>query len=314
MASKIHLSSFLWLSAGALISLALILLVLHFREQQNPAAEIALKARKVELVTRMRLALASASEAEKSAVMATSDRDSKTFADQARSGVMAVQTGRQELEDLLHVGSTKNETELLADFTGAFAKFERIEEELLQLAVKSTNLKAYSLAYGPAAEALNEMDAALSRIVVEDAKPTRPDAMQVVQLASNARIGALRIQALLPPHIAEESDQKMDELEAQMAREDLQIRTALESLTALLKSSGSTDIETAAACYAKFTDIRAQIIKLSRENTNVRSLMISLNEQRKVMLICQDGLAALEQAIQEEPIAGVTFGRPVHPR
>jgi hypothetical protein len=62
--------------------------------------------------------------------------------------------------------------------------------------------------------------------------------------------------------------------------------------------------------YAKFNEIKAQIIKLSRENTNVRSVALSLNQKRKAMLMCQDALAALEQAIQQEPIARA----PVSPR
>jgi hypothetical protein len=102
----------------------------------------------------------------------------------------------------------------------------------------------------------------------------------------------------------------MDDLEAQMAKEDLEVRKDLEGLVSLLKPAGNPDIETAASRYAKFNEIKAQIIQLSRENTNVRSLAISLNQKRKVMLMCQDALAALEQAIQQEPIAKA----PVSPR
>ena len=54
--------------------------------------------------------------------------------------------------------------------------------------------------------------------------------------------------------------------------------------------------------------------KLSRENTNVRPLPISLNQKRKLMVMCQDALAALEEAIQQEPVAGVTRKTPVLPR
>jgi hypothetical protein len=95
-----------------------------------------------------------------------------------------------------------------------------------------------------------------------------------------------------------------------MAKEDLEIRKDLEGLAAPLKAGGSPDIETATARYAKFSEIKAQILKLSRANTNVRSLALSLNQKRKVMLMCQDALAALEQAIQQEPIPEA----PVYPR
>ncbi|HEX7622915.1 MAG TPA: hypothetical protein VF400_05030, partial [Anaeromyxobacteraceae bacterium] len=66
--------------------------------------------------------------------------------------------------------------------------------------------------------------------------------------------------------------------------------------------------------YARFTKIKIQILALSRENTNVRSLALSLNQKRKAMLLCLDALNALKQAVLEEPIAGVTYGRPPNPR
>ena len=78
--------------------------------------------------------------------------------------------------------------------------------------------------------------------------------------------------------------------------------------------SGDADLATAASGYARFSKIKTQILALSRENTNVRSLVISLNQKRKVMFLCQDALNSLKQAILEEPIAGVTYGSPAHPR
>jgi hypothetical protein len=78
--------------------------------------------------------------------------------------------------------------------------------------------------------------------------------------------------------------------------------------------SGDTDLATATSAYARFSEVRAKIIPLSRENTNVRSLAISLDQKRKVMFLCQDALASLEQAISEEPIPGVNYGTPTNPR
>jgi len=314
MTMKPGLRDILWMAVGAAVLLAVSLLVLHFRDLPTPSAQLAFKARRVELVERMRLSVAAASEAEKSAVMAITDGDSQLYADQARTATAAVEQGRRELEQLLRPGSPKNENAFLTQFFGAFAEFQRIDKELLDLAVKNTNLKAYSLAFGPAAGVLKEMDAALNRLVVVGGDSASADNLKVMRLADGAQIAALRLLALLPPHIAEESDQKMDEMEAVMAKEDQTVRQNLEALNALRLLGGNTDLSTAAVRYARFTELRMQILKLSRENTNVRSLTISLREKRKVMMMCQDALAGLEQAIQEEPIAGLSNHTPVSPR
>ena len=294
--------------------LAVILLVLHFREPQNPAAQLALKAKRVELVDRIRLAVALASEAEKSSVMAITDEDSRTFANQARTATAAVEQELRELETLLPLAGTRNEADLLTQFSRAFVEFQRVDKDLLDLAVKNTNLKAYSLAFGPAATTLAEMDAALSRLAAAPANAPSATGFEVLQLADGARLAALRLLTLLPPHIAEESDQKMDEMEAAMAKEDQAVRQNLAGLAAIPTLRTNSDLPTATAGYTRFSELKAQIVKLSRENTNVRSLTISLNQKRKVMLVCQDALANLERAIQEEPVEGLSIRAPVSPR
>jgi hypothetical protein len=266
----------------------------------------------VDLVEQMQVDLASASEAEKSAVLAVTDQDSQLLADQARAASAKVELERHALGELLAAGGTPGERELLAQFTSSFAEFQRIDNDLLALAVKNTNLKAYSLAFGPAAAAVKEMNAALERLV--GAQADAPEAKATMRLAFGAQLSALRIQALLPPHIAEENEQKEDALEALMATEDAQVRKGLEGLAALPACGHDPELATAMVRYAEFGKLKTQILALSRENTNVRSLSISLNQKRKVMRVCQGILDALQQAILAEPIAGVTYGLPVRPR
>ncbi len=297
----------LWMIPGAALMLLLVLVTGHFGKERSPVEQLELRAKRSELVDRMRLALASASEAEKSAVLAVTDQDSQRFADHARAATADLERERRELEGLLEAGGTQGEKDIFAQFSRAFAELRRIDNDLLRLAVKNTNLKAYSLAFGPAAGALDEMNAALSRLVAAHA--SSPETKKVMLLAFDAEIGALRSQTLLPPHIAEESDQKMDALEARMAKEDEQVRKGLDGLAALSELSGDADLATAVSRYAQFSRIKAQILALSRENTNVRSLTISLNQKRKVMLVCHGTLSALKQAIQEVPT-----GSPAHPR
>lgn len=306
MTMKPGMKDFLRMATGAVVLLGVMLVVLHFYNGQNPAQQLARKADRLERVGRIRLAMATASESEKSAVMAITDEDSQTFADQARAAAAQAERERRELQELLAADGTADERKLLNQFSQAFTDFQRIDADLLALAVKNTNVKASSLAFGPAAAAIKEMDAALARLPTDD--------VNILRLADNARIAALRLQALLPPHIAEESDQKEDEMEAQMSKEDREVHRSLEALSALPSLAGNPDLKTAAANYAQFNVTRAQILKLSRENTNVRSLSISLTQKRKVMSLCQDALAALQQAIQAEPVAGVTYRSPINPR
>jgi hypothetical protein len=60
---------------------------------------------------------------------------------------------------------------------------------VLSLAVKNTNLKAYDLAYGPAADALRNIHDALTRVVAAHSDP--PESRKVTRLAAAAEIAAL---------------------------------------------------------------------------------------------------------------------------
>src|SRR5205823_12473277 len=93
-----------WMTAGAAMLLLVTLSALHFRQDQTPAEQLAFKARRVDVVGGMRSALAVASEAEKSAVMALTDQDSQTYADQARAATAEVERGRTELGELSKAG------------------------------------------------------------------------------------------------------------------------------------------------------------------------------------------------------------------
>jgi hypothetical protein len=106
----------------------------------------------------------------------------------------------------------------------------------------------------------------------------------------------------------------MDELEATMDQHAKQARKDLDGLAALPKLRDDPDLHLAVSAFDRFGLLKTQILALSRANTNVRSVAISLNEKRGAMLLCQDALVALGQAIQQEPAAGVQHWRPVSPR
>ncbi len=312
MKSKTGSGYVLWLVAGTAFLALLVTVMWHVHDSGNATEELASKASRVDLVGRMQLDLASASEAEKSAVLAVTDEESHAFANDARAATAALAHEEEELGRLLETGGSQREKDLLTQFSVAFGELRRIDDEVLALAVKNTNVKAYGLLFGPATQTLAEMDAALARVVARYADST--DGKRVMEMAFGARIGVLRIQTLLAPHIAEENDAKMDQMEASMVKEETQIRKDLDGLAALTRLAGDTDVAAAASRFAHYEEVKAQILPLSRENTNVRSLAMSLNQKRKAMILCQDALDALRQAIFDEPIARVTYGPPPKPR
>jgi hypothetical protein len=311
MTNETRVRQALWMAAGAAAFLAVLFVVLRFRDERSPAELLASRAARADLVGRMQLSLTSASEAEKSAVLAVTDEESKVFADRALAARADVERRRGELAGPLAKDGTPLERDVLAKFDEAFAEYRRVDDEVLALAVRNTNLKASALAFGPAADAVREMGAALDRLVASHADSL--NGKSVTSLAGRAQIAALRIETLLPPHIAEERDAKMDELEAAMAKDDETVRASLADLAKLTAVAGDAELATATARYATFTDLRARIVALSRENTNVRSLAMSLNQKRKVTAACLDALGALRDAVLAEPIQGVTGG-PVRPR
>jgi hypothetical protein len=241
--------------------------------------------------------MATASDAETSAVAAQTDSASAGFAEQARAATASVERARSELAPVISRSGTDDEKGLLAKFSQAFSEFQQVQATLLDLAVKNTNVKAYGLAFGPATEALHKLDDALNRLIA--ANEGAPDAVAVSTAAIRVQIGALRIQTLLAPHIAEAENKKMDELEAAMSAEDKTVRDNLDRLTQMDQAKDRTLVDAAKAAYEDFTAIRKNILSLSRENTNVRSLAISLDQKRKATALCQESLDALQQTVQQ---------------
>jgi hypothetical protein len=289
----------LWALTSATALATALFFAIRFQLAHPPSARVAVLEQKAQAAEQIRLGLAWATEAEKSAVLAVTDQESIAFADQARAATTMVEKERKSLEALLQTHGSSREADLLSQFSKAFSEFQRVDRELLDLAVKNTNVKASALAFGPAAEAMKEMDGALSRLSLKAVKSSASSAKEQLLLLADARAAALRIEVLLPPHIAEESDEKMDRLESQMAGEDRQVREDLSRLETLLPSENA-DLKTATSSYSHFAELKGQILKLSRENTNVRSLSISLNQKRRVTVLCEETLSALAKAIEAE--------------
>jgi hypothetical protein len=91
----------------------------------------------------------------------------------------------------------------------------------------------------------------------------------------------------------------MNEMEATMKSLDAQVTAALQSLHALVDEPGTPSLDAAWTAYQDFQNIHAEIVALSRQNSNIRSSALTLGQKRKTTAQCQDMLAALQEMVQQ---------------
>ena len=246
------------------------------------------------LVGSMRVGLYTAAEAEKSAVLAETDNASAEFAAVARQALD--QTARTLDEYTTLLSGPGPDADLAERFRQAFAQYRKADEEVLTLAVQNTNIKAQTLSFEQASAALAHMEKALGPLLEgnqANAKAALP--------ATRALAEALRIQALHAQHITEKTDARMNELESRMRSSDKAVRSALATVSAL----GGKGVATSAlAAYEDFHKATGEVVALSRQNTNVRSLALTLDRKTRALALCDEALRAMEQKIHEDMAKG----------
>ena len=236
-----------------------------------------------QLASELHVQFTKGSEAANRAVMADTDEASAAAADEARRATQSVEQAIEALRGTLQSLGYAGDLQLVDAFDKRFAEYRQLDDEILPLAVENTNLKAQRLSFGPGREAAEAFGHALDG-AVESGRVAEP-------IAARARIAVLEIQVLQAPHIAESDDAAMTRMEARMSE---LVRTARQALDQLRGAPHAAD---AGASSNRFVAINQEIVTLSRRNSNVRSLALSLGRKRTVTAECEDQLRALEQAI-----------------
>ena len=235
-----------------------------------------------------------AADASNRAVMADTDEASVAFAREAEQATQAVEKDASELAPVLSGLGYSNETGLLDEFKSRFAEYRALDRNILELAVENTNLKAQRLSFGPAQEAADAFRDSLATIAPLD---SAKDTWRMKALVATA-IGAVReIQVLQAPHIAEADEAAMTRMEKQMATEEASVRSALATLGPMTQPASRPHLAAATSALDRFMGLNAQIIALSRRNTNVRSLALTLGQKRTLTAACEDRLQALQVAL-----------------
>jgi hypothetical protein len=242
-----------------------------------------------------------AADAANKAVMADTDEASEAFAREAEERKHAVQTTVDALGPILHGLNYSDEARLLQEFVSQFAGYRELDRRILDLAVENTNLEARRLSFGPAQNAADSFRDALAAVVPFDAAK---DTWRVKALAATAVATVRELQVLQAPHIAEADNEVMTRMEKRMATAEEAARAALEALAPLVQPASRPRLGNAAAALDEFVGLNAQIVALSRRNTNVRSLALALNQKGRVTGACESSLRALRDALAKRGFTG----------
>jgi hypothetical protein len=244
----------------------------------------------------MRVQFSQATDASNRAVMADTDEASLAFAHEAEAATRRVVNDEAALSQLLKELKYPKELEALSNFDERWSAYAKLDREILALAVENTNLKAQKLAFGPGRQAADAFRAALEGLLAE---VLPKDHCQAADSVDRAVLAVREVQVLWPPHIAEASDEAMTRLESDMNARKKLARAALGELSALVKPN-SPSLAAANAALDRCESIGAQIVKLSRENTNVRSLDLALRVKPPLTAACDGSLRQLEDTLAAE--------------
>lgn len=235
-----------------------------------------------------------AADAANRAVMADTDELSVTFAREAEHAKQAVQKDVDALSPILQGLKYADETRLLQEFVTRFGEYSALDRRILDLAVENTNLKAQRLSFGSARSAADEFRAAVDSVVLGGAEKK---SWRIKALAAEAVSAVREIQVLQAVHIADPDDTAMTQLESRMTAWQTVARNNLGTLSALTGTASRSKLSSATAALDTFMSVNAEIVALSRRNTNVRSLALSLDQKRKLTTPCEDSARALHDAL-----------------
>jgi hypothetical protein len=234
-----------------------------------------------------------ATSASNRAVMADTDEASVAFAREAEQAKAAIPEDAEALRPILLARGYSEEARLLQEFGQQFDAYQALDRTILELAVENTNLKAQRLSFGPAQQEADAFRDALEAVAPADTA----NAWRVRAQIAIAVAGVREIQALQAPHIADLDDAVMTRLERRMASAEAAARAALESLRSLAQPGSRAKVADAAGALDRFMAVHAQVMALSRRNTNARSLVLSLDQKAPLVKACEESLRQLRESL-----------------
>jgi hypothetical protein len=209
----------------------------------------------------------------------------------------AVDRDLRKLEVLVEKSGSESEMKMLGEFNRTWTAVKTIDKTILEYAVQNTNLKATGLSGTIGKELLDKIEQDLGRLGTKVSPPLRKS--EITRLSCQAVNAALKIGMLQAPHISESSEEKMSAIEKDMQSEELKARTSLKTLDSMTGKKSRPFIRQAMINFDEFMRVNEEIIRLSRLNSNNKSMELSLGRKRMAAAECDNMLKAMQDKVKE---------------
>ncbi|EKO39569.1 MAG: hypothetical protein B193_1726 [Solidesulfovibrio magneticus str. Maddingley MBC34] len=259
---------------------------------------------KQRLAAQLQQSLLTTSDGANKSLLAPDEEAASRQAAAAKAAFEAGAAQLQSLSALIEKGKNPKEIEAIKPVVADFAELGSAYAALHALVARNTNVRAARLSRYEAAQAVDRLRQALAPVLAAPDCPAAAAALRAIAAAQAILI-------LHPLHIDERSAAGMDALEAAMNQDDREARAALIALadlaatSALSGPSGDDGAEAQAAkaaqdAYEAFWTVHAAIIGLSRENSNIEAIALTMGRKQLLQAKILTDLAALAAVIDEK--------------
>ncbi len=253
---------------------------------------------KQRLAAQLQQSLLAASDAANKSLLAPDEAAASQQAAAAKAAFEAGAGQLQSLSALIEKGNNPKEIEAVKPVVADFKELDAAYAALHGLVARNTNVRAARLSRHEAVQAVERLRQALAPILAA------PDCAAAAQ-ALRAIAAAQAILILHPLHIDERSAAGMDALEASMNQDDRDARTALAGLADRAAPSGDGAAQAQAAkaaqdAYEAFWTVHTAIIGLSRENSNIEAIALTMGRKQLLQAKILADLTTLAAVIDEK--------------
>ncbi|MGE3728251.1 MAG: hypothetical protein AB7I41_22040 [Candidatus Sericytochromatia bacterium] len=272
--------------------------VIYVAAVYHPPTNLELQQNKTDISLKLLDDLQVAVEAEKNAVLSINREQSQNFVLQVVQASKALDTHRQALDKLAQRQSNATEKQLLAEFDQCWQQFKTLDQRLLTWATQDSNIEAQKWSTSTGRKAWEQFEKALNRLPQE--VYTDKVKREIENAIAQSQIASLKILAMHKPHIEAFSEQEMNQWEKEMHIQTALTKQHLNTLARLLSKADVADYQTAYQHWESFLLATQKIVRLSRQNSNLKSIELSLGKKRVIATQCKALLNELKHSYSEQ--------------